>query len=66
MRMTKCVTEKYEAAKSVLTEMLKEPTHIALSTDIWTNIATLHYSYCSFYFTRLGTEHIFASNYEFS
>ena len=36
MHMAKCVTEKYEAAKSALTEMLKEPTHIALSTNIWT------------------------------
>ena len=43
MHMAKCVTEKYEAAKSALTEMLKEPTHIALSTDIWTSIATQAY-----------------------
>ena len=43
MHMAKCVTEKYEAAKSALTEMLKEPTHIALSTDIWTSIATQVY-----------------------
>ena len=58
MHMAKCVTEKYEAAKSALTEMLKEPTHIALSTDIWTSIATQAYI--------TVTEHIFASNNEFS
>ena len=34
---------KYEAAKSKLTEMFKEPTNIALSTDIWTSIATQVY-----------------------
>ena len=43
MHMAKCVTEKYEAAKIKLTEMLKDPTHIALSTDIWTSIATQAY-----------------------
>ena len=40
MHMAKCVTEKYEAAKNVLIEMLKEPTRVALSTNIWTSIAT--------------------------
>ena len=39
MHMEKCLTEKY--GKS--TEMLKEPLHIALSTDIWTSIATQAY-----------------------
>ena len=43
MHMAKCVTEKYEAAKIKLTEMLTEPMHIALSTDIWTSIATQAY-----------------------
>ena len=43
MHRAKCVTEKYEAAKSMLTELLKEPTYIALSTDIWTSIATQMY-----------------------
>ena len=43
MHMAKCVTEKYEVAKSTLAEMLKEPTNIALSTDIWTSIATQAY-----------------------
>ena len=43
MHMVKCVTEKYEAAKTTLIEMLKEPTNIALSTDIWTSIATQVY-----------------------
>lgn len=43
MHMAKCVTEKYEAAKIKLIEMLKDPMHIALSTDIWTSIATQAY-----------------------
>ena len=43
MHMAKCVTEKYETAKIKLTEMLTEPMHIALSTDIWTSIATQAY-----------------------
>ena len=43
MHMAKCVTEKYEAAKNTLIGMLKEPTHVALSTDIWTSIATQAY-----------------------
>ena len=43
MHMAKCVTEKYKVAKSTLVEMLKEPTNIALSMDIWTSIATQVY-----------------------
>ena len=43
MQIAKCVTEKYKAAKIKLTEMLTEPMHIALSTDIWTSIATQAY-----------------------
>ena len=43
MHMAKCMTEKYEAAKNTLIGMLKEPTHVALSTDIWTSIATRAY-----------------------
>ena len=43
MHMAKCVTEKYEAAKIKLTEMLTEPMHIDLSTDILTSIATQAY-----------------------
>ena len=43
MHKAKCATEKNEAAKIKLTEMLTEPMHIALSTDIWTSIATQAY-----------------------
>ena len=43
MHMAKCVTEKYKAAKIKLIEMLTEPMHIALSTDIWTSIVTQAY-----------------------
>jgi len=32
--MAKCFTDKYETAKSRLTEVLKDSQHIALSTDI--------------------------------
>ena len=39
--------------------MIKEPTHIALSTDIWTSIATQAYiKVTAHFFTGLGTEHI--------
>ena len=33
MHITQCLHEKYLQAKSTLTEMLKEPSHIALTTD---------------------------------
>jgi len=41
--MAKCLTDMYETAKSRLTEVLKDSQHIALSTDIWTSIATQAY-----------------------
>jgi len=41
--MVKCLTDKYETAKSRLTEVFKDSQHIALSTDIWTSIATQAY-----------------------
>ena len=43
MHKAKCVTEKYEVAKIKLTELLTESMHFALSTDIWTSIATQAY-----------------------
>ena len=43
MHVVKCFTEKYETAKCMLTEMLKEPLHTVLSIDIRTSIATQVY-----------------------
>ena len=53
MHMAKCFTEKYETAKSTLTEMHKEPQHIALTTDIWTSIATQAYITITAHFVSL-------------
>ena len=40
MHIMQCLQEKYLQAKSALIEMLKE---IALTTDIWTSVATQVY-----------------------
>ena len=41
VHITSCLETKY--AKSTVIEMLKEPSHIALTTDIWTSVATQAY-----------------------
>ena len=41
--MAKYFTEKNATAKTKLMEILKEPQHITVSTDIWTSIATQAY-----------------------
>ena len=41
--LMQCLQEKYLQAKSTLIEMLKEPSHIALMTHIWTSVATQAY-----------------------
>ena len=47
--------------------MLKEPTRVALSTDIWTSIETQAYiTVTTFYFAELEIKYIFASNDLFS
>ena len=40
MHITSCLEEKYLQAKSILMQMLRDPSHITLTTDIWTSVAT--------------------------
>ena len=56
MHMAKCLTEKYDTAKSTLIETLKEPMYIALTTDSWTSIATQRYLTVTAYFISLNWE----------
>ena len=43
VHITSCLQEHYETAKTRLIQMLQEPNHIALTTDIWTSVATQSY-----------------------
>jgi len=43
MHITSCLQEKYLQAKSILMQMLKNPSHIVLTTDIWMSVATQAY-----------------------
>ena len=43
MHVTGQFEKKYLQAKSAIIEMLKEPSHIAQTTDIWTSVGTQAY-----------------------
>ena len=43
VHITSCLQEHYAKAKTMVIRMLEEPMHIALTTDIWTSVATRSY-----------------------
>ena len=56
MHVTGHLEKKYLQTKGTVIEMLKEPSHIALTTDIWTSVATQSYI--------TVTAHFVSSNWE--
>ena len=43
VHITSCLQEHYAKTKTMVIRMLEEPMHIALTTDIWTSVATQSY-----------------------
>ena len=68
VHITSCLQEHYAKAKTMVICMLEELMHIALTTDIWTSVATQSYITVTAHFIssswelKLGAQDVLATN----